>query len=159
VHTWPALADLRNDACHLLDRASAARDIRSALAGQQQVPAAEHIERQVAERVIVAMEEPAFLHPVQRDVGVIEVQHDLARLTLMRLEEQIDQQRIDLRSIAIDLVILRRMAPWRVLQAIERALASQWLAVAPQLRAQLACQHRERRVLAQLVVIVEILIA
>jgi hypothetical protein len=49
------------------------------------------------------MEEPAFLHPVQGDVGVVKIQHDLARLTLMRLEEQIDQQRIDLRSVAIDL--------------------------------------------------------
>jgi hypothetical protein len=43
----------------------------------------------------------------------------------MRLEEQIDQQGIDLGSVTIDLVILRRMAPWRVLQAIERALAGQ----------------------------------
>jgi hypothetical protein len=51
------------------------------------------------------------------------------------------------------------MAPRRVLQAIQRALASQWLAAGPQHRAQLARQHRKRRVLAQLIVIVEILIA
>ena len=50
-------------------------------------------------------------------------------------------------------------APRRVLQAIERALPGQRLAVPPQHRAQLARQHRKRRVLAQLVVIVEILIA
>ena len=35
---------------------------------------------------------------------------------------RIDQQRIDLRTVAIDLVILRSMAPRRVLQAIEHVL-------------------------------------
>ena len=159
MHPRPALADLRNDARHLLDRALAARDIRAPLAGQQQVPAAEHIERQVAVLVVIAVEEPAFLLPVERDVGVIQIQHDLTRRTLMRFKEQIDQQRIDLCPVAIDLVVLRRMAPRRVLQTIERALASQRLAVGPQHRAQLARQHRERRVLAQLIVIVEVLVA
>jgi hypothetical protein len=96
---------------------------------------------------------------VQRDVGVVEIQHDLARRAPMRLEEQIDQQRIDLRAVAVDPVILRRMTPGRVLQAIERALASQRLAVGPQHRAQLAGQHRKRRILAQFVVVVEILVA
>ncbi len=84
------------------------------------------------------MEEPAFLRSVQWDVGIIKIQADLARHRRMRFEEQIDQQRIDLRSVAIDLVILRRMAPGRVLQAIERTLASQRITVTPQQRAQLA---------------------
>jgi len=77
----------------------------------------------------------------------------------MRFEEEIDQQGIDLRPVTVDLVILRRMAPRRVLQAIERTLASQRIAVGPQHRAQLARQHRQRRVLAQLVVIVEVFVA
>ena len=77
----------------------------------------------------------------------------------MRIEEQIDQQRIDPRPIAVDPVILRGVAPGCVLQAIERALAGQRLTVGPQHRVQLARQHRERRVLAQLVVIVEVLVA
>jgi DNA polymerase III delta subunit len=42
---------------------------------------------------------------------------------------------------------------------IERALASQRLAVHPQYRAQLARKHRQRWVLAQLVVIIEVLVA
>jgi hypothetical protein len=96
---------------------------------------------------------------VQRDVGVVEIEHDLARRALMRLEKKIDQQRIDAGPVAVDLVILRRMAPRRVLQPIERALAGQGLAVRPQHRAQLAGKHRERRVLAQLVMIVEVLVA
>ena len=105
------------------------------------------------------MEEATFLLAVQRNIGVVEIQHDLAGCTLMRFQKEIDQQRVDLCSVAIDLVILRRMAPRRVLQTIERALASQRLAVGPQHRAQLARQHRQRCVLAELVVIIEVLIA
>jgi hypothetical protein len=43
----------------------------------------------------MAVEEATFLHAEQWDVGVVEIEHDLARRTLMRLEEKIDQQRID----------------------------------------------------------------
>ena len=131
AHTRPAPTDLRDNAGDLLDRAITARDVRTPLAGQQQVPTAEHVERQVAVLFIVAVEEPSLLLAVQRDVGVVEIQHDLARRTVVRFEKEIDQQRIDQRSVAIDLVILRRVAPRRVFQAIERALASQRLAVGP----------------------------
>ncbi len=105
------------------------------------------------------MEEAAFLTAVQRDVGVVEIKHDLLRRALVRLEEQIDQQRVNPRSIAVDLVILRGMAPRRVFQAVERALAGQCLAIRPQHGSQLARQHCKRRILAQLVVIVQVLIA
>jgi hypothetical protein len=71
--------------------------------GQQQVPTAEHVERQVAVLFIVAVEEPSLLRPVQRDVGVVKIQHDLARCALMRFEEEIHQQPIDLLIVAIDL--------------------------------------------------------
>jgi hypothetical protein len=155
----PFLADPSDNARDLFDRAITARDVGTPLAGQQQVPPAEHVERQVAVLFIIAVEEPAFLLAVQRNVGVVEIQHDLARCAFMRFEEKIHQQPIDLRIVAIDLVILRRMSPRRVLQAIERALASQRLAVGPQHRVQLARQHRKRRILAQLVVIVEVFIA
>jgi len=51
---------------------------------------------------------------VERDIGVVEIDHDLARRALMGLDKQIDQQRIDLRAVATDLVILRAMPLWRV---------------------------------------------
>jgi len=35
------------------------------------VPTAEHVERQVAVLIIIAMEEATFLLAVQRDVGVV----------------------------------------------------------------------------------------
>lgn len=46
-----------------------------------------------------------------------------------------------------------------MLKTIERALARQSLAVRPQPRLQLAREHRERRVLAQLVVVVQVFVA
>jgi hypothetical protein len=112
------------------------------------VTAAEWVERQIAIIVVVAVVEATFLHAVERDVGIVEIDHDLARrapgLSLLGLEEQIDQQRIDLGAVAIDLVILRAMALRRVLKTVERALAGQRLAIAPQHRFQFARQHRER---------------
>jgi len=139
--------------------AGAGGDVGTPLPRQQHVPAAEHVERQIAVPVVVAVEEAAFLAAVQRDVGIVEIEHDLPRRALMRLEEKIDQQRVDPRPVAVDLVILRGMAPRRVLQAIERALARQRLAVLPHHRRQLARQNRKGRILAQLVVIVQVLIA
>ena len=81
---------------HLLDRAIAAGDVGAPLPRQQQVPAAEHVERQVAVFIIMAVEEAAFLPAVQRDVGVVEIEYDLARCTVMRLQEKLDQQFINL---------------------------------------------------------------
>lgn len=45
----------------------------------QQVIAAEHIERQKAVVVIIAVEEPSFLGPVHRVIGGVKVEHDLLR--------------------------------------------------------------------------------
>ena len=98
AHTRPALADLGDNARHLLDSAVTARDIRTPLAGQQQVPAAEHVERQVAVLIIIPVKKATFLHPVDWDVGVVEIQHDFARCTRVRFEEEVNQQRIDLHT-------------------------------------------------------------
>jgi hypothetical protein len=56
-------------------------------------------------------------------------------------------------------VILRSLAPGRVLKTVERALARQGFAVRPQYRMQSTRQHTERRILAQPIVIVEVLVA
>jgi hypothetical protein len=41
------------------------------------MPAAEHIERQIAVVVVIAVEETLFLMPVQRVVGGVDVEGDL----------------------------------------------------------------------------------
>ena len=43
----------------------------------EKMPAAKHIERQVAVTVVIAVEEPAFLMAVKRIVGGVEVEDDL----------------------------------------------------------------------------------
>src|SRR5438552_16751014 len=118
AHPRPRLADLGDDARYLLDRAGAAGDVGAALLREQQVSAAEHVERQIAVAIVVAVEEAAFLLAMERDVGVVEIEHDLLWRPLMRLEEQIDEQRVDPRALTVDLVVLRGMDPRHVLQAI-----------------------------------------
>ena len=73
----PARPDLRDDPRDLLLRARAAVDVRRPELGRQQMPAAEHIERQVAVAIVIAVKEPAFLMAVQRVVGGVEVENDL----------------------------------------------------------------------------------
>ena len=107
-------------------QAIAAGNIRTPLPGQQQMPAAEHVvERQVAVRAHNNHGRTGL--PERRAaecVGIVEIEHDLARRTLMRLQEKLDQQRVNLWPVTIDPVILRGMAFGRVLETIERALAS-----------------------------------
>ena len=94
---------------------------------------------------------------MQRIIGRIEVKDDLPGRLPVRLQEQIDQQRFDRHRIMADLVIARRHRPAQ-LQTIERALARHRRAVFTP-RLELARQHRQHRVMAQLVMVVEIFIA
>ena len=119
--------------------------------------AAEHIERQVAIAVVVAVEEAALLMAVQRIVGGVEIEDDLPRRLKVRIEKEIDQKLLDGRGLMADLVVARGLRPAQ-LQPVERALARHRRAVlAP--RRELAGQHRHHRVVAQLVMIIEVLVA
>ena len=60
--------------------------------GEQQMAAAEHVERQIAVAIVIAVEEPPLLLAVQRIVRRIEIENDLLRSALMRLQEQVDEQ-------------------------------------------------------------------
>ena len=75
----------------------------------------------------------------------------------MGLHEQVDQQGLDRRAVVADLVILRRLRTTQ-LQTVQGALARNRRAVRP-LRLELAQQHRQQRVMPQMVVIVEVLVA
>ena len=69
------------------------------------MPAAEHIQRQIAVAVVVAVEEPGLLMAVQRVVGRVEVEDDLSGRPVVRLEEQVDEQGLDRRSVVADLLV------------------------------------------------------
>lgn len=54
-------------------------DVRTPQLGRQQMPAARHVQRQIAIAVVVAVEEPAFLLAVQGIVRRVQVEQDLPR--------------------------------------------------------------------------------
>ena len=90
---------LRDDLRDFFDRARAAVDVRGPQLGRQQMPAAEHIERQVAVAIVVAVKEPAFLMAVQRVVGRVEIENDLLGRPCVRLQEEVDERDRDRRRV------------------------------------------------------------
>ena len=126
---------------------------------EQRLGAAEHQQRQVAVLPVVAMVEAPLLAAVQRHVGGVQVQHQLLRRRPEALREQLRQQRVEAPEVRHHLAMLPVQARRRrQLQPVQRALARQRLAVVAALLQ--AAQHRaQQRVLAQRVVIVQILVA
>ena len=105
----------------------------------------------------MAVEEPPLLLAVQRIVRRIQIENDLPRGSRVQLNEQIDEQMPDRHRIVTDPVIARRFKRAQF-QPIERRLARNWRAIcAPRL--ELAGQYRHHRIVAQFVVIVEVLVA
>ena len=104
------------------------------------------------------MKEPPLLLAVQRVVGGIEVEHDLLGPRRVRVEEQVDEQPLDRGRVVADFVVARRLASWRVLEAIEGRLAGQGGAVGTTC-GELAQGGGQHRVVAQGVVVEQILVA
>ena len=122
------------------------------------MPAAEHVQRQIAVAVIVAVEEAALLVTMQRIIGGIEIEDDPFRRLLVRLEEEFDEQALDRPGLMADLVIAVERRGRCMLEPVQRALAGQRRAVGA-VRLELADQGRQHRIVAQLVVVDEILVA
>jgi hypothetical protein len=89
----PASTDLRDQASNFVFRPGRALDIGTPQLRAQQMLAAEDIQRQVAIAVVVAVEEASLLVAVQRIVGRIQIQHDLAWIALVHkaARQSIDQ--------------------------------------------------------------------
>ncbi|ACP27247.1 hypothetical protein NGR_c35230 [Sinorhizobium fredii NGR234] len=76
----------------------------------------------------------------------------------MRVQEQLDEQRFQRLPVVSDLVIARRLAETAVLQPVQGGFAGKHRTVLP-LRRQPLRQKREHRVVAQPVVVIDILVA
>ena len=87
--------------------------------------AAEGVERQIAVAVVIAVEEPPLLVPVQGVVRGVQVEDDLLRWLGVRFQEQVHEQGLDGIGIVTDLVVARRPARGRMLEPVQRALARQ----------------------------------
>ena len=101
----PALADARDDARHLVRRASAGVDVGAPQLGRQQVVAAEDVERQVAVAVVIAVEEAAFLMAVQRVVGGVQVEDQPLRGLPVGVEKEIDEEPLDRACVVADAAV------------------------------------------------------
>ena len=99
---------MADDPPHLLRRTRGRIDVRTPQPGGEQVPAAEHVERQIAVAIVVAVKEAAFLVAVQRIVGGVQVEDDLLRRPAMGIKEQVDEQPLDRVAVVADLVIAGR---------------------------------------------------
>src|SRR5829696_4620084 len=99
----------------------------------------------------------AFLGTVDGVVGRVEIEDDLLGRVGVRLQEQLDEEPLDRRLVMRDLVIARRLRPAQ-LKPVQRALARNRSAIrAP--RHELAGQHRHRGVMAQMLMVVEVLVS
>ena len=156
-HPWPARADLADDPGDLLDGPGRGVDVRAPQLRRQQMPAAEDVERQVAVAVVVAVEEPSLLVAVQRVVGGVEVEHDLLRRAIVGVEEEVHEQCLDRRAVMGDpaVAVGGRRA---VLEPVQRALAGERRAAAVP-RLEPAERHPEHRIVAQPVVVDQVLVA
>ena len=115
-------------------------DAARAQVGAQQLLAAEHVQRQVAVAVVVAVEEAALLLAVQRVVGGVEVQHQFLGGDLEAGDELIDQHLVQ---------APRRGAVGPLLQPAQRGCAG---------HLQVHADGRlHRHVLAQRAVVVQVL--
>ena len=103
------------------------------------------------------MEETALLVAMQRIVGRIQIENDLLRWRLVCLEEEVDEQALDRARIMPDLVVAVVGPQRRVLQSVERALARERGAVLA-LGPELAGQRRQHRVVAQVIVVDQVLV-
>ena len=70
-------ADARDEARHFLDRAGRRIQVGAPQLGHQQIAAAEHVERQIAIAIVIAVEKPPLLLAVQRIVRRIQVKDEL----------------------------------------------------------------------------------
>ena len=122
------------------------------------MPAAEHVERQIAPAVVVAVEEPALLVAVQRIVGGVKVENDLLGRRAVRLQEDIDEDALQRLRVVTDLMVAVAALPRRVFQPVDRALPRQGRAILA-LRLQLVGEQRQHRITAKDIVVVDVLVA
>jgi hypothetical protein len=143
--------------CATMRRTSSSEPFARILIGRpepraQQLVAGEYVLRQIAVAVVVAVEEALRLMAIQRDVGRIQIEHDLVGRRTVRFATEIHQQPVDGFSRVADLVIPLTAA--HQLQPVQSALAGQRL-----LQLVLAAEHSQQRIVAQLLMIVQVFIA
>src|SRR3990172_11902881 len=127
AHLRPARANLPHHALHFFQASRTGILIRRPQPRTQQMIPAEHVQRQIAVVPVVAVEKTTFLLPMQRRVGGVQVQQDLARRPRVRLQEEVYQQGIDRFRRVKDLVVAfpAGRTAGRAFQPVQGTLARQ----------------------------------
>src|SRR5262249_56327695 len=115
----PARADVSDDARYLLYGTVRRVQARHTQLGGQQMPSAEHVQRQVAITVVIAVIKPPLLLPMDRIIGGIKIEDNLARGGFVSFQKQIDEETSNRHRIVTDLAVARRLQLAQ-LQTIDR---------------------------------------
>ena len=144
----------------MLDHAEGRIGVTGTEHGTERVGAAEDVERQEAVVAVVAVEEAALLAAVHFIVGAVDVEHEAGRGRAgSGLDEQLGEQGLERPGVMADPVVPARLASSRgVFEPVQRTLAGQRRAVLAA-ALELAGEEAEHGVVAQVVVVVQILVA
>ena len=159
LHVRPAAAEPGDDAFECPGHSPGRVGVAGAEDGREGVGSAEDVEREEAVVAVVAVEGPPLLAAVRLVVGAVDVEHEPGRGRAgPAVDEQLGEQVLKRRGFVADPVVLARLAFGGVLEPVQRALAGQRRAV-PAAAPELAGQEAEHGVAAQVVVIVQVLVA
>ena len=149
---------MRDDARNLLLGAVGRILVGGPELGGQQMSTGEDVKRQIAIAVIVAVEVPALLLAVDRIVRGVQIDDHARGALEIGLHTQRHEQRRNRSLVVADLVIGIAADLGGVLQPVERRLAGERRAVRP-LGRELSRQRLQHRIVPQMIVIVDVLVA
>jgi len=105
LYLRPALPNLLHDAFDLLQRARASVDVGGPQSYPQQMIAANNVQQQVAVVVVKAVKKALLLMTVHRQIGRIQIDHNLAGRLGMRFQKDLHQQLVYRRAILVNLLV------------------------------------------------------
>ena len=125
-----AAREPRDDAAEVFEQPGGGVDVGRPQQGQQRMIAAEDVQGQVAECVVVAVKETSQLVAVQGDVGGVQVQDDALRGDDELRQEGLDEEALHGVGVGHDLLVAARAAgaDGGEFEAVEGALAGQGFA-------------------------------
>ena len=125
VDVGPSFADHPDDAADLVARAPGAVDVGGSELGEQEMAAAEDVERQEAAVFVIAVEEGVLLAPMGLHVGSIDIEGDARGRRLVGVENQGDEQVGEFLEVGGDLMVPAIAGVPGVLDAVQRRFAGQ----------------------------------
>ena len=125
VDVGPSFADHPDDAADLVARAPGAVDVGGSELGEQEMAAAEDVERQEAAVFVKAVEEGVLLAPMGLHVGGVDIEGDARGRCLVGVEKQGDEQVGEFLEVGGDLMVPAIAGVPGVLDAVQRRFAGQ----------------------------------